>query len=137
MQAEGFPDLQSFRAAFLLHPQPAGRPPGESLTHFGPARPVHPAEDLEPVGGWLLEVVQVGIQPRFTPAAVEVDIAHDTALVEQVEQFGKRLVVPASAEVLPQVVMGVTGREARLHDRGGFAYQFGLRGKILEFHKIF
>jgi hypothetical protein len=35
------------------------------------------------------------------------------------------------------MVMGVKGREARLLDQGGFVYEFGLRGKVLEFHVFF
>ena len=81
-------------------------------------------------------MVEVGIQQMLAPAAVQVHVADDPGLVEQVEQFRQGFPVPAAAELLAQVVMGVEGREARLFHGGDPGDQFGLGTKVFEFHVI-
>ena len=49
-------------------------------------------------------MIEVSLQQRLTPASVQVHVADDPGLIEQVEQFGQRLLVPATAEILPEVL---------------------------------
>ena len=128
---KAFPNLQALGAAFLLQPEPARCPAGKIIPLCLPLAPIHAAEDQEALRGGLLEVLQVRLQDGFAPAAVQVHVAGDARLVEQVEQFCQRALVPAAAEILAQVVVGVDGGEARFFHQCGAGDELGLGGEVL------
>ena len=85
---KALPDFQPLGAAFFLEAQALRSPFGEFVAHFGPFRPIHAAENLETLWRRGFEVVQVGVEQVFAPAAVQVDVQADVHLVEPVEQLG-------------------------------------------------
>ncbi len=128
------PDLEPRRASCLLDGQPAGRPLGEGIAHLPPPSPGHAAEDAESLRRLRLEELEVGVEDVLTPAPVQVHEVHDPRLVEAFQQLFEWSFLPAPAEGLGQVIVGLDHGEARLRDVRRLDHQLRARALALEQH---
>src|ERR1043165_246079 len=102
VQPKGFPDLQTLRARLFLDLQPARCPIGECIAHTFPFGPIHAAKDSESLWCGFFEIFQMCIKDIFAPTAVEIDILSHAGFIEQIQQLAQWLMIPASAEWLPE-----------------------------------
>ena len=79
---------------------------------------------MKSFGCTFFEMFQMGIEDIFAPAAVQIHIMSDIDLIQKINQFSKRLFIPATAEGFSQMIMRINDGEFRLVYQCSFGYQF-------------
>src|SRR6266508_3016501 len=130
VQPKRFPDLEALGATRCLLAKALRRPFAEMITMRRPCRPIDAAKDPEAVGRRGLEQIEVAMQDRLAPAAIEIDQHTNMGRIHRRQQLGDRPPIPAAAKLGPEMIVGVDHKKARMLDWRRFRNQCRARAII-------